>query len=160
MEILTVGHGNQSIEEFVGLLRQHHVELLVDTRSKPFSVRHPQFNQRVLTKLLDDVGIRYCFLGNKLGGRPRDVSLYDASGKPDYGKIEGTPAYREGIDALEGLAKGDETVAIMCSESDYRECHRYKLISKTLVLRNVEVKHILRDGSLQDNPAPQIALFQ
>ena len=158
MEILTVGHGSQSIEQFIGLLRQQRVELIVDTRSKPFSSRHPQFSQRVVAKLLDEAGIRYMFLGNKLGGRPGDFALYDASGKPDYEKIANTDGYQQGIDALIQLARGDETIAIMCSESDYRECHRYKLVAKSLTVAGVEVRHILKDGSLEENPAQQLAL--
>lgn len=159
MEILTIGHGSQPIEEFIGLLRRHRVEVLVDTRSKPFSSRHPQFGQRVLAKLLDEAGIRYLYLGDKLGGRPNDDALYGPTGKPDYDKIAATEAYRQGLSALVELARGDETVAIMCSESDYKECHRYKLISRSLAVDGVEVRHILRDGSLEENPAPQLALF-
>lgn len=160
MEILTIGHGDQSIERFIDLLRTHRVELIVDTRSQPFSVRHPQFSQRVLAAFLDEAGIRYAFLGDKLGGRPKDSSLYDPLGKPDYERMAEAPAYRQGITALIELARGDETVAIMCSESDFRECHRYKLVAKTLVLEEVAVKHIRRDGSLEDNPAPQMLLFR
>jgi uncharacterized protein (DUF488 family) len=159
MEILTVGHGSQSIERFIDLLRQNRVEVLVDTRSKPFSARYPQFNQRVLAALLDEAGIRYVFLGDKLGGRPRDIALYDQEGKPDYDKIAATEAYKRGIAILEELARSDETTAIMCSESDYKECHRYKLIAQSLALHGVEVRHILKDGSIEHHPAPQMALF-
>lgn len=159
MEILTVGHGDQTIESFLGLLRRHRVEFLVDTRSTPYSARNPQFSQRVLAKFLDDAAIRYVFLGDKLGGKPKDTSLYDDLGNPDYDKIAQSAAYARGISELVELARGDENVAIMCSESDYRECHRYKLISRTLAIDEVEVKHIMRDGSLEENPAPQLALF-
>lgn len=157
MEILTVGHGDQSIESFLDLLKLHRVEFLVDTRSMPYSSRNPQFGQRVLAKFLDDVGIRYVFLGDKLGGKPRDRSLYDDDGKPDYEKISQTVAYSRGIQELIELARDGETVAIMCSESDFHNCHRYKLLSRTLAVDSVEVRHIMRDGSLEENPAPQLA---
>ncbi len=87
------------------------------------------------------------------------MSLYDASGKPDYVKIAGTELYKQGIDALVKMAGGDETVAIMCSEGEYKECHRYKLIARSLAIEGVEVRHILKDGSLEENPEPQLALF-
>ena len=157
MEILTVGHGDQSIESFIDLLRKHRVEFLVDTRSMPYSSRNPQFGQRVLAKFLDDAGIQYVFLGDKLGGKPKDTSLYDDSGNPDYDKIAQSAAYTRGISELVELARGDENIAIMCSESDYHNCHRYKLISRTLAIDGVEVQHIMRDGSLEENPAPQLA---
>ena len=159
MEVLTVGHSNHTIEDFIALLRQHRVEILVDTRSKPFSSRHPQFGKQVLAALLDDAGIIYCFLGDKLGGRPKDRSLYDSSGKPDYDKIANSDAYQEGLENLVDLARNDATVAIMCSEGDYKECHRYNLVSRSLAIDGVEVRHILRNGLLEENPAPQMALF-
>jgi uncharacterized protein (DUF488 family) len=157
MEILTVGHGDQSIESFLDLLKQHRVEFLVDTRSMPYSVRNPQFSQRVLAKFLDDAGIRYVFLGDKLGGKPKDKAFYDASGDPDYEKIAQSAAYARGISELVELARGDENVAIMCSESDFHNCHRYKLVSRTLAIDGVDVQHIMRDGSLERNPEPQLA---
>jgi uncharacterized protein (DUF488 family) len=157
MEIMTIGHGDQSIESFIDLLRKHRVEFLVDTRSLPYSSRNPQFGQRVLAKFLDDAGIRYVFLGDKLGGKPKDASLYDGSGNPDYDKIAQSPAYARGISELVELAREGENVAIMCSESDFRNCHRYKLISRTLAIDDVDVCHIMRDGSLEKNPAPQLA---
>jgi uncharacterized protein (DUF488 family) len=159
MQVLTIGHGDQAIEDFIGRLRQHRVELLVDTRSQPYSVRHPQFSQQALATLLDEAGIRYLYLGHELGGRPRNPALYDEHGKPDYDRMAETPAFQQGIETLLELARGDETVAVMCSESDYRECHRYRLVARTLALLDVEVQHIMKDGTLQENPAPQLALF-
>ena len=108
---------------------------------------------------LEEAGVRYVFLGDKLGGRPKDLSLYGPAGKPDYDKMAKTPSYRAAIDTLIELACGDENVAIMCSETDYRECHRYKLIARSLALSGVQVWHVLRDGSLEAHPAPQMALF-
>jgi uncharacterized protein (DUF488 family) len=158
MEILTIGHGDHPIERFIELLRMHRIELLIDTRSQPFSQRHPQFSQRTLAGVLDESGITYAFMGDTLGGRPKDPSLYGEGGKPDYAKMAEKPSFKRGIEELTQLASGDETVAILCSEGDYHECHRYKLVSRALALDGVEVRHILRDGSLEDNPAPQMSL--
>jgi uncharacterized protein (DUF488 family) len=158
MRILTVGHGNLTIERFQQLLLRHDARTLVDVRSAPYSGRFPQYSRSSLDALLAIAGIRYVFLGDKLGGRPRDQLLYDRDGNPDYDKIAGTKEYRAGIEALLQLAESDEVAAIMCSESDYRECHRFGLVSRTLALAGTEVKHILKDGSLDDNPAPQLAL--
>jgi len=37
-------------------------------------------------------------------------------------------------------------VAFMCAEADYKSCHRYRLITRTLTRRGVEVRHILHSG--------------
>ena len=158
MEILTIGHSNHPIEGFIALLRKHNVEVLADTRSKPFSARYPQFSKQVVSQLLGEAGIQYYFLGDKIGGRSSDPKLYDPEGNPNYDEMAQTPAYKEGIEALLELARGDQNVAIMCNEGDYQQCHRFLLVSRSLALLDVEVTHILRDGTLEESPAPQLAL--
>lgn len=158
MRILTIGHGDLPIEAFRRLLEQHGISMLVDVRSAPFSSRNPQYSKRALDALMVIAGIRYVYLGDKLGGRPEDRSLCDHEGKPDYQKIARSAGYRQGIEELIGLTRDEDAAAIMCSESDYHECHRYKLVARTLALSGVDVKHIMKDGCLDDNPAAQLAL--
>ena len=66
----TVGHSNLDFTEFLKLLIDGAVELLVDVRSRPQSARFPQFSQQVLEKSLENESITYLFLGEELGGRP------------------------------------------------------------------------------------------
>src|SRR5215207_541091 len=44
--ISTIGHSNHSVEKFAGLLKRHGIEVLVDTRSHPYSRHTPHFNTR------------------------------------------------------------------------------------------------------------------
>ena len=46
--ILTVGHSNRPLPEFIALLKAHGVTRLVDVRTVPRSRHHPQFNQDTL----------------------------------------------------------------------------------------------------------------
>ena len=48
MLILTVGHSNHPIEDFLDLLAAHHVEQLADVRTIPKSRHNPQFNREAL----------------------------------------------------------------------------------------------------------------
>src|SRR4051794_16954719 len=75
--LLTIGHSNHSLTTFLGLIRRHRVEVLVDTRSRPFSRYTPHFNAPRLGLVLHELGIRYVVLGDLLGGRPSDPALYD-----------------------------------------------------------------------------------
>ena len=43
--ILTIGHSNRSIEEFVHLLQAHAVTRVIDVRTVPRSRHNPQFNK-------------------------------------------------------------------------------------------------------------------
>ena len=47
-ELLTVGHSNRTLEEFLSILESHGVECPVDVRSAPWSRRWPWFRKHEL----------------------------------------------------------------------------------------------------------------
>ena len=147
-EVFTVGHSNGSLEDFVSLLKDHEVEVLIDTRSQPYSRYSPQFNHTVLSHVLDEKGIRYCYLGDRLGGRPPGKEFYGPKQEVLYKRVAEHPFYQEGIEELlhEVLR---HTVCILCSEEDPTKCHRRLLVGKTLVSLGFEVKHIRRSGVVE-----------
>ena len=159
--IHTVGHSDHTTAAFVDLLRRHGITLVVDVRSQPYSRWAPQFNRETLARDLQDAGIAYRFMGDALGGRPPDSTLYDpGQERPDYQRVGQTPAYQTGIDQLLDLA-GTEQVAVMCSEGDHRRCHRHALITQTLLECGVRVLHIQPDGrTVEGEQIPhQLSLF-
>ena len=159
--LYTIGHSDHTTAAFVDLLRRHGITLVVDVRSQPYSRWAPQFNRETLARDLDDAGIAYQFMGDALGGRPADPALYDPDQeRPDYQRVEQTPAYQAGIDRLLDLA-GTERGAVMCSEGDHRRCHRHLLITQTLLGRGVRVLHIQPDGTTVEGEriAQQLSLF-
>ena len=71
----TIGHSTRTINEFVDLLNNVEVRLVVDVRSAPRSRTNPQYNLDVLPKTLSESQIEYehiAALGG-LRGRKRDV---------------------------------------------------------------------------------------
>ena len=64
----TIGHSTRPLPEFIGLLRDSHVDLLVDVRSIPRSRKNPQFNRDALPAALAAEHIGYAHLA-ALGGR-------------------------------------------------------------------------------------------
>lgn len=48
-----------------------------------------------------------------------------------------------------GLEKGNN-IALMCTEKDPIDCHRAIMVARAFALNGVNVKHILADGSLQN----------
>ena len=72
--IMSIGHSTHPIDEFVGLLRRHGVEVVVDVRTSPFSRFNPQFNRENLGLGLSEAGIRYVFLGENWGENPTETS--------------------------------------------------------------------------------------
>jgi uncharacterized protein (DUF488 family) len=53
MTLYSIGHSNAEAEVFIGLLRRHAIELLVDTRAQPYSRYSPQFSRDALKQASD-----------------------------------------------------------------------------------------------------------
>jgi uncharacterized protein (DUF488 family) len=151
-QIFSIGHSNQPVEDFLDLLRQHSIEVLVDIRSYPYSKFATQFDGPELKTAVTRGGLKYLYLGKQLGGRPADPDLYDEQGRVEYGRVAETPLFQEGIARL---LKGIESyrVAFMCTEEDPTYCHRHLLVSRVLAERGVEVSHIRGDGQVQSEAA-------
>lgn len=146
--LLTLGHSNLSSEEFIACLKKGGVELLVDVRSKPQSVRFPHFSQAVLEKALLQEGIGYLFLGEELGGRPDDADAYQADGVVDYAARRESYAFRSGIErVLKELES--RSVGLMCAEEDPLDCHRFLMIAPALVAAGVSPLHLRKGFRLE-----------
>lgn len=145
--IYTIGHSDHTTDDLLALLRRHQVACVVDVRSQPYSRWASQFNREVLARDLEGAGLAYRFMGDVLGGRPDDRTLYTpGEERPDYERMEQTPGYQAGIEQLLAEAQA-RAVVLMCGEGDHRHCHRHLLIAQTLLDRGVRVLHIQPDGS-------------
>lgn len=145
MRILTVGHSNRSIEDFVTLLKAHDVKRLVDIRTVPRSRHNPQFGRDVLPASLDEACIRYSHMPS-LGGlrRPNKDSINSAWQNDSfrgYADHMQTAEFAHAIDELIAGSAGEQTV-IMCAESVPWRCHR-SLVADALLARSIDVRHIL-----------------
>lgn len=145
--LYTIGYGARSIDTFVAALRSYGIRYLIDVRSRPYSRFKPEFSREALAAALDEAGIRYVYMGDTLGGMPKDESVYSPEGKVLYERVEATAPYIEGIARLETAVSKGLAVAIMCSEGRPEQCHRSKLIGRTLAAREVEVHHIDADDT-------------
>jgi uncharacterized protein (DUF488 family) len=151
--LYSIGHGSRKADVFISLLQQHHIHYLIDVRSKPQSRFHPQFNRAALETLLASHSIRYVFMGDQLGGRPKEPHLYDDKGQVSYQKIAGQDWYQEGIARLQKASSQADRCAIMCSERDPADCHRTRLIGESLRQLGIQLLHISEDGSLKTQQA-------
>jgi uncharacterized protein (DUF488 family) len=158
--IRTIGHGNRTIEEFIGLLREAGIECLVDIRAFPASRRHPQFGREALEKSLAAAGIRYVWEGPALGGRRRPgvnsphVALKNP-GFRAYADHMATETYRSGQQRLQELARASRT-AVLCAERLPWQCHR-NLVADSLVARGLRVLHLLGPGKSQAHTLSRLA---
>jgi len=145
--LFTIGHSNHAVESFIATLNQYRINILVDVRSWPYSQWAHQFNREILKHDLEEAGIEYIHMGDVLGGLPADRSFYiPGQERPDYRRMANTSIYQAGIQKLLSLAQ-NQTIAVMCSEGDHRQCHRHLLITQTLLDMGISVGHIQPDGT-------------
>lgn len=166
--LYTIGHGNRKTEDFLSILKDFKIDFLIDVRSMPYSKFNPQFNQNELKYFLELNGITYVFMGDTIGGRPKDTSCYDDEGKVDYEAVKTKEFFLKGIKRLKTAYQKDINLVLMCSESKPCECHRSKLIGRVLDLDKIVLKHIDEKGRLKDQTTvinelnkglPEINLF-
>lgn len=146
--IFSIGHSNHPIERFLELLSRSGIQVVIDTRSSPYSKYAPQFNDRELSGELRSVGIEYLFLGRQLGGRPEGAQFYDGEGRVMYSTLAESAEFRRGVEQLEQLVP-QKRAALLCSEEDPAVCHRHLLVGRVLNGRGNRVIHIRGDGRMQ-----------
>lgn len=134
MHLYTIGHSNHPPDRLIQLLQAHAIRQVVGVRSTPYSRFNPQFNQAKLQRSLAEQAIQHIYLGDTLGGHPKDPSCYIYRTIPkssrnypqeiDYSAVMQRPWFLQGIEQLLQLASNQIT-AILCSEEDPARCHRH-----------------------------------
>ncbi len=147
----SVGHGTLSAEAFDRLLVAARVGRVVDVRSFPGSRHNPQFGREEMERWVPASGIDYRWI-RQLGGRRRPmagskhIALRHVSFRA-YADYMERPEFLAGVDELLTLA-ADEPTAVMCSESVWWRCHRRLLADHLVLVRGIEVVHLMHDGRL------------
>jgi len=149
----TIGHSTRTIEEFVGLLNESGVRLVVDVRTIPRSRTNPQYNRDALPGSLADFQIAYEHIA-ELGGlraknnvEPQVNGFWQNKSFHNYADYALGEAFHEGFVRL--LKIGEERCcAIMCAEAVWWRCHR-RIIADYLLAQGKEVFHILGPGQVE-----------
>ncbi|MCB8822910.1 DUF488 domain-containing protein [Microvirga rosea] len=150
----TIGHSTRSIPEFVDLLREAKVGLVVDVRTVPRSRTNPQFNRDALPESLAGYQIRYEHI-TELGGlrgkqrlvAPSPNGYWENASFRNYADYALTERFREGLARLTDLG-GRSIAAIMCAETVWWRCHR-RIIADYLLAAGYSVLHILGPGKIE-----------
>ncbi len=151
--IFTIGHSTRTIAEFVALLAQVSVDLLVDVRSIPRSRTNPQFNADTLPESLVAAGIGYRLLPalggrrhRKKGAAPSLNMFWQVAAFRNYADYAATDVFRAGLKELKAIAR-DHRCAIMCAEAVWWRCHR-RIIADYLLAEGFAVEHIMGLGKI------------
>lgn len=149
--VFTIGHSKHEIDYFVELLNKHGCNSVIDVRSQPYSQIAPQFNKEQLSLVLKNNDMMYIHFEEEFGARRVKSCLLDEDGKVDFDKVRESIKFKQGIQRLKTGIDLGYTIALMCSEADPFDCHRFSMVSYQLIKEGVRVCHILKDGSLKEN---------
>lgn len=152
--ILTVGHGAESSEGLLRLLRAAGVEEVVDVRTAPGSRRHPQFGRQQLQSWLPEAGIAYRWEPDLGGFRRPDphspnVALRNLSFR-GYADYMSTDRFHNALRGVLEEAVSHPT-SVMCAETLWWRCHRRLIADAATLLFGFRVEHLTHDGRLREH---------
>lgn len=142
MTICTIGYEGIDIAGFLWLLREHHIETVVDVRELPLS-RKPGFSKKVLAATLNLCGLEYIHLPAL--GCPKPIrSRYRSDGnwtRYKTGFLKYLDTQHEAIAELTSLAAASNC-ALLCFEADFNFCHRSMVADAVKQTGRIRVSHI------------------
>lgn len=144
-QLFTIGYaGFPDIEDFLQVLKQHGVQILIDVRSSPFSAYHTCYNKDALSPVLQKNGILYFHYARQFGARQEDRRYY-RDGYLNFALFSASPQFLEGVHQVE---KSSASIAFMCAEKQPIDCHRAILVARAFHDRGHPVTHLTPDGTL------------
>lgn len=155
-KVYTIGHSNQSLEEFYEMIKTQGITCIIDVRSMPYSKYTSQFNQESISAFLKQKGILYAHFGREFGARREDclVERQVIKNKKQVSQIQvdflagmRTPNFLHGVERLTKAVSQGFNVSLMCSEANPLECHRFSFLSRYLHEHLWNVMHITKDGN-------------
>jgi uncharacterized protein (DUF488 family) len=149
LPIYTIGYGARSLDAFFDVLLSHGITHLIDVRSAPYSKFKPEFSKNALEIAAKAKGIRYAYMGDTLGGQPKDEACYE-DGKVLYDRVREQPYFLEGAARLQKARELGLRVVVMCSEGKPEQCHRVALIGQVLAERGIRLAHIDENDQVID----------
>ena len=150
MRLYTIGHSNHLLTDFLNLLLKYGIDCIVDVRSIPASKYSPQFNKETLQGFLRSYDMDYQFFGFEFGARRNDS--FNELGYVDFELTVQTALFQEGVHKLTPLLE-KKNIALMCSEADPLECHRFSLVGRYYHEEGLDVNHILKDATISSHEA-------
>jgi uncharacterized protein (DUF488 family) len=149
--IYTVGHSTHQLNFFLELIKTVEINCIVDVRSVPASAYNPQYNQDTLKSFLKNNHITYLHFAEEFGARRTNYELLDSEGKLDFERVRKTRIFNYGLERIWKGVNNGYRIALMCSESEPLECHRFSMVSVGLENDGFEVQHLLKDKTIKTN---------
>jgi uncharacterized protein (DUF488 family) len=152
MDLFTFGHGTAGEVELAALIQEAGIQSVVDVRSIPKSRAHRHVWMEAMATWVPDLSGASYQWSPRLGGfRKRNpdspnIALRHASFRAYADYMQTQPFLRALDELVQSLGKS--ATAIMCSESLWWRCHRRLIADAAMLLRGVDVRHIMHAGTI------------
>lgn len=150
----SVGHSNRPLAEFLDILRDARIGMVVDVRSFPRSRTNPDYN---IDRLPDDlaraqIGYRHVpDLGGRRNRQPEVDETLNAMWRvrsfQNYADYALGEVFAEALRELIEMG-GRNRLAMMCSEAVWWRCHR-RIITDHLLAHGHAVDHLMGGGRIE-----------
>ncbi|HYY53567.1 MAG TPA: DUF488 domain-containing protein [Myxococcales bacterium] len=147
--VVTVGHSNRALGDFLALLRDQRIGVVADVRTVRGSRAMPQFGERRLRAALERAKMEYVPIP-ELGGLRKKSAIpsprpcWRNAGFRNYADHMRTTEFRTGIQKLLALARRSRT-AVMCAEAVPWRCHRSLIADYLVVEKRRRVDELVGD---------------
>lgn len=144
--VFTIGHSHHTLEEFMKLIKDAGVEMLIDVRVRPWNPFISSFSKERMKMDLFSRGIVYFFMGHRLGLVPSDEAFINKDNTVNYGEYEKSEDFVSAIGWIVDRSREGQ-VCLMAGQADPFQCHRHWLLGQSLLARGVPVIHLMDDGT-------------
>lgn len=146
--IYTIGYEGRTLEEFVSILQENNIQLLIDIREYPGS-RKKGFSKNALRSFIEGSGIDYTHLRDL--GDPKPGRLAARAGaheefKRIFNEHMSTAPARKALDTAANMSLS-KISCLMCYEKHYQSCHRSIVANLICSINKSDFKHL---GSAED----------
>lgn len=141
--LFTIGCSTRSLSDFILILKKYKIQVVADVRSTPYSHFTPQFNADCLKNELYKNRIMYGSFAEEFGARRVEDSVY-IDNTVDFTKVMDLDIFHKGVERIKNGLTADYSIALMCTEYNPMDCHRFSLVSRGIrKILDIPIDHIL-----------------
>lgn len=144
--IYTIGYTGFSAYEFINVLRDREINVVIDVRSTPYSERYPDYNKENLERVLKSNRIYYRNYIKEFGARQDNRNFYSSEGYLDFEVFSKSEQFLSGVEKIENSVAKGYKIVLLCAEKKPIQCHRTILVARAFHKLGYKVIHLLPDN--------------
>ena len=143
-KLYTIGYEKRDLAEFLDILMENEVEIIIDIRAVPYS-RRKEYSKKILAASLTQAGIEYVHIVEL--GSPKELrDKVKADDDYDYFFAEYEKYLQTQTEALRRIVNiaGEKNSCLLCYERDVDRCHRRAVADgiRDMAGENIGISHL------------------